>query len=105
MNGKSHGVESIAAEDAVAAEEPQIPELADRRPRRYFGYGVGRVVSVLGYVLEHGNPQVDLGGDVTLVIPTPIGGMVGVWHDRAGDGLASRAIRASEGKGCDRVLL
>jgi hypothetical protein len=45
------GIKGVAARDAMAAEEPQIPGLAERRPRRQFGNGVGRVVSV-GHGLE-----------------------------------------------------
>ena len=41
-------------------EQPQIAELADRRPRRQLGYGIGGIVSRLGHFVERGDPQIDL---------------------------------------------
>jgi hypothetical protein len=45
----------------MAAEEPQIPDLADRRLGRDLGHGISRVVILLGHVIERGDPQIDLG--------------------------------------------
>jgi hypothetical protein len=45
-------LEGIAAHHAMTAEEPQIAEFADRRARREFGQIVGRVILVVGQVLE-----------------------------------------------------
>ena len=51
----------IAAQNAVTSEEPQIPELADTRPRRQLGDSIGRIVDLLGHLVERSDPQVDLG--------------------------------------------
>jgi hypothetical protein len=37
-------IEGVAAHDAMSAEQPHIPDLAERRPHRQFGYGIGWVV-------------------------------------------------------------
>ena len=44
----------------MAAEEPQIPDLAQRRPRRRFGHLVARIVGRVRHVVECSDPQVDL---------------------------------------------
>jgi hypothetical protein len=54
-------IEGTAAQDSMAAEEPQIPDLADRRLGRDLGHGISRVVILLGHVIERGDPQIDLG--------------------------------------------
>ena len=54
------GIKGVAAQDAMAAEEPQIADLAQRRPRRRFGHVVARIVSRVGHVVECSDPQVDL---------------------------------------------
>jgi hypothetical protein len=53
-------VEGIAAQNAMPAEEPHISNLAERRPRRKFGNGIGRVVGLFGRVIERCDAQVDL---------------------------------------------
>ena len=45
----------------MVAEEPEIAQLADRRPRRGFRRSIGRVVTLRGHVIEGVDPQVDLG--------------------------------------------
>ena len=57
---KGGGIEGIAAQDAMAVEEPQIADPAQRRPRRRFGQVVGGIVGRLGHVVERSDPQVDL---------------------------------------------
>ena len=44
----------------MAVEEPQIADLADRRPGRNFGYGISRVGIRRGHLVEGGDPQIDL---------------------------------------------
>jgi hypothetical protein len=44
----------------MRAEQPQIAGLADRRPRRRFHHGIGRVVTLRGRILEGAGPQIDL---------------------------------------------
>ena len=44
----------------MATEKPQIPDLAERRPRRKFGYRIGGVVGRVRLVLERCDAQIDL---------------------------------------------
>src|SRR5713101_5856581 len=60
QRGEGFRIEPVATQDAVGTEEPQIAELADSRPGRDFGEDIGRVVALLGYVIEGGDPQVNL---------------------------------------------
>jgi hypothetical protein len=46
------GIQGVAAQHVVGSETPQIPDLAEWRPRRKFGYGIGRVVSRVRLVFE-----------------------------------------------------
>ena len=57
---ESRGIERAAAEHAMATEQPQIPDLANRRSRRRFGQSIGRVVVLFRDVLERRDPQIDL---------------------------------------------
>jgi hypothetical protein len=41
-------VPGIAAQNAMGAQALQIADLADTRPRRQFGQGIGGIVSLLG---------------------------------------------------------
>jgi len=52
--------EGSAAHQAMAAEDPQIPDPADRPTGRHFGRQICRVVVGFGEVFEWRDPQVDL---------------------------------------------
>jgi len=58
---EGQSIEGAAAQQPMVAKEPEIAQLADRRPGRDFRCGIGRVVTLLGHVIERGDPQVDLG--------------------------------------------
>ena len=58
---EGQSIEGAAAQQPMVAKEPEIAQLADRRPGRDFRCGIGRVVTLLGHVIERGDPQIDLG--------------------------------------------
>ena len=61
QRGEGFRIEGVAAQDAMAAEDPQISELAEQRAGRNHGYRVGRIVVGLGQILKRRDTQVDLG--------------------------------------------
>ena len=54
------GVKGIAAQHAMGTKEPQIPDLAEWRPRRKFGYRIDWVVGRVRLVFEGCDAQIDL---------------------------------------------
>ncbi len=50
--GERRDIESAAAQQAIATEHPQIPDLADRRLRREFGQRIGWIVSLVRHILK-----------------------------------------------------
>jgi len=54
------GIEGIAAQDTMAAEDPRISELAERWSGRNLGQHICRVGVGFGQFLKRCDPQIDL---------------------------------------------
>ena len=60
QRGKGRGIESGAAQHPIVAEDPQIPDFAERRIGRQLGHLIYRVVFSLARIVERLDPQIDL---------------------------------------------